>query len=432
MGTFAAGRVGAGKRDGTDQPRPSGAALAKRLPHQLFEALPLNRRRQTMDFLGWINTVLRTMDRESVVAATCERFLETGVPLDRYSSSTTVLTADHDALGRVWVRGKGVRETVYVRPAAEDPDYLNSPLYEADRTKDWVELWLPETPDTRFGIVKELKDDGYVHYLCIPLTLRNDAQGWITMATRSSAGFSAEDLTIVALTVPTLATLIDGRVSAINLDRLLRTYVGDEPHRAILAGNVKRGQVTTIRSAILFADMRDSTGHTAELSAVQAVALFNDFFDNLVPPIESRGGEVLKYVGDGLLAIFRESKSQSEGAANRALAAAEAILVNIASYNAAHPGQRKVELGIALHYGEVAYGNVGSGVRLDFTVIGRDVGLTSRIGGMNARLGEPLLLSEAFAARLDRAMVALGAFAARGFTAPIAVYRPPHSENQAG
>ena len=412
--------------DVADKPGvPLGDALSRLPPHKLYESLPRDKRRITMDTIGWINTIIRAQTpRSKIIEELCQRFIDLGIPLDRYGSSTTVLTADHDAIGRVWVRGKGIRETIYVRPGAEDPEYRASPLYEAASTQSWVELWLPDTPDERFGIVRQLKDEGYVHYICIPLSLSNKSDGWLFFATKAQQGFSAENLTIIALVMPSVISIIDAFVAWLTLDSLLRTYVGDEPHRAILDGNVKRGQVSTIRSAILFADIRDSTGHTAELSAVQAVSLFNEVFDCLVPPIEARGGEVLKYLGDGLLAIFREAKGRVHDAASRALASAEEVLVNLHRYNGTRGDQRSVDLGIALHYGEAAYGNVGSGLRLDFTVIGRDVGLASRIGGMNARLGEPLLMSEAFIARLDRPVVSLGAYPARGFTKPVAVFRP--------
>lgn len=383
------------------------------------------RRHALMDL---IEMLLRHLPADAVtsivVQELCERINVMGVPLDRYASSTAVLTPEHDAMGRVWVKDKGVTENVYIRPPGEDPDYKSSPFYEAATTEDWVELWLPETPDDRFGIVPELKASGYTHYLCIPFLLTNEANGWFTLATKAAAGFSREDIASFALFFPIVARIVDSRVGWSTLDRLLRTYVGDEPHRAILDGNVKRGQVSTIRSAILFADMRDSTGHTAEISAVQAVDLFNAVFDRLVPPIESRHGEVLKYIGDGLLAIFRDGSGSDYDAADHALAAAQEALENIDAFNASRPGQRPMEIGIALHFGEAAYGNVGSGLRLDFTVIGRDVGLASRIGGFNARLGEPLLLSEAFVERLRRPVLPLGAFEARGFSIPLAVFKP--------
>jgi len=205
---------------------------------------------------------------------------------------------------------------------------------------------------------------------------------------------------------------------------LLRTYVGDEPHRAILQGNTKRGQVSTIRSAMLFADMRDSVGYTVDLDAVAAVGVFNALFDCLVPPIESRGGEVLKYMGDGLLAIFRENDRERSGAADRALAAAVDAMRVLDARNVAHPEERPIEAGVALHYGEAAYGNIGSGVRLDFTVIGKDVGLASRIAALNRPLEQPVLMSTEFVERLDRTAVRIGAFPMRGFKQPIDVFRP--------
>ena len=204
---------------------------------------------------------------------------------------------------------------------------------------------------------------------------------------------------------------------------MLRIYVGDEPRQAILSGNVKRGQVSTIRSAILFADMRDSTLHTVELGAVGAVELFNAFFDCLVPPIETRNGEVLKYMGDGLLAIFREPAGGVPDASSRALAAARDAFATLDEFNAKHPDKPRMRAGIALHYGEAAYGNIGSGTRLDFTVIGRDVSLASRIADMNRTLDEPLLLSDAFLRQLGEDATLIGRFPAKGFSDPVEVYR---------
>ena len=381
--------------------------------------------RGTTDFMDWLlRRTPGTMDPAALIEEICNRFQRLGVPVDRYRSSSTVTTADADALGRTWVRGQGLTDTVYVRSEADDPNYLTSPFREASETGRWVDLWLADTPDDRFGIVPELKADGYTHYICMELSAPAGITTWLTVATKAPEGFGRLGRVVLALIAPVLGALINTRITRMMLDRLLRTYVGDEPHRAILDGNVKRGQVSTIRSAILFADMRDSTGHTAEISAVEAVELFNGFFDCLVPPIEGRRGEVLKYIGDGLLAILRDGGDGARDATRRALEAAREGLANVAAANAGRPERRPIELGIALHFGEVAYGNVGSGMRLDFTVIGRDVGLASRIGGLNARLAEPLLMSAAFARKLGLEAEPIGAFTVRGFSAPVAVFRP--------
>lgn len=352
----------------------------------------------------------------------CEKLVALGLPVDRYGSSTEVLDAEHDAVSRLWVKGEGVTTRTYVRDGDDDPRYLTSPFHEAALTGRAVELRLPDTDDARFAVVAELRAQGYTHYLCIPIPLMNGGHGWVTFATLQPSGFSTAHIAALARLLPAVAVLIDLRSTFLSLDKLLRTYVGDEPHRAILRGNTKRGQVSRIRSAILFADMRDSIGHTADLDAVDAVGVFNALFDCLVPPIESRHGEVLKYMGDGLLAIFRDGPDGD--AVDRALAAGQHALDALRTRNLGHPGELAIEAGVALHYGEAAYGNVGSGLRLDFTVIGKDVGLASRIANLNRPLNQPVLMSSAFVERLHRPTALVGAFSVRGFKDLVVVFRP--------
>src|SRR5215203_1303349 len=165
--------------------------------------------------------------------------------------------------------------------------------------------------------------------------------------------------------MPTFAVVMEVRTLNRRLNDVLRIYVGDEPHRAILSGSILRGQVTRIRSAILFADMRSYTSLSSKLSPEASVTLLNDYFDCLVPPIESEGGEVLKYMGDGLLAIFREREADRGSAAQSALTAAVQALDQLKAANDADRFPSAISAGFALHHGEAAYGNVGSGVRLD-------------------------------------------------------------------
>jgi adenylate cyclase len=354
----------------------------------------------------------------------CNRLLAMDVPVDRVGVSISTLHAEHDAVGRMWTSDGGVKESVYVSPGPDDPSFLRSPFYAALTSREWVEMKLAETPDDRFGVVPDLKAEGYTHYICVPITFANDMTAWMTFATRARDGFSTRDLAILSALLPPFSAMLELRVAWATLRNVLRIYVGDEPRQAILGGNVKRGQVSTIRSAILFADMRDSTQHTVELGAVGAVELFNDFFDCLVPAIEDRGGEVLKYMGDGLLAIFRQGKDSSCDAPVRALSAARDGLAALNTFNQEHPDKPQMRAGMALHYGEAAYGNVGSGTRLDFTVIGRDVSLASRVADMNRTLDEPLLLSDAFATALGQNVTSLGRFPAKGFAEPVEIFRP--------
>jgi adenylate cyclase len=366
----------------------------------------------------------RTDEPSKNISELCSRLQAIEVPVDRVAVSISTLHSEHDAIGRVWLKGNGITESAYVSPGPDDPRYLNSPFYASFLSREWLELRLAETPDDLFGIVPDLKAQGYTHYICVPITFANDMTAWATLATRAFAGFSSRDLAVIASILPTFSALLELRVAWGTLRTVLRIYVGDEPRQAILSGNIKRGQVSTIRSAILFADMRDSTQHTVELGTIGAVELFNSFFDCLVPSIESRQGEVLKYMGDGLLAIFREAKAGKCDAPQRALAAARDGLATLNAFNVKHPDKAQMLAGIALHYGEAAYGNVGSGTRLDFTVIGRDVSLASRVADMNRTLGEPLLMSAAFAEELGQRVTSLGWFPAKGFVDPVEIFRP--------
>lgn len=143
-----------------------------------------------------------------------------------------------------------------------------------------------------------------------------------------------------------------------------------------------------------------------------------------MPPIESEGGEVLKYMGDGLLAIFRDRGDDTGAAPQAALTAAIQGLQRLATANAESRFPVPLAAGIALHHGDAAYGNVGSGQRLDFTVIGRDVNLASRIAKLNKELGEPLLMSKPFVEHLWGNPTRLGAFPVDGVDEAIEVYRP--------
>jgi adenylate cyclase len=258
----------------------------------------------------------------------------------------------------------------------------------------------------------------------VPVHFASGAQNGISFATRSEEGFSDRDLNVLRHIMPTFTTGTELRVVAKRLDDVLRIYVGEGPHRAILSGAIQRGQVTRIRSAILFADMRGYTRASSNLSPEEAVDLLNSYFDCLVPPIEDEDGEVLKYLGDGLLAIFRDRGDDTGGAPQSALSAAIKALQRLYTANEEGRFPVPVAVGIALHHGEAAYGNVGSGQRLDFTVIGRDVNLASRIATLNKQLGEPLLMSKAFVEHLWGNPHPLGAHRIDGFDEMVEVYRP--------
>jgi adenylate cyclase len=373
----------------------------------------------------WLVTEgVRTKDAGDVLTGFAERLNALGLPVDRIFTAIEALHSEYAGFGWRWTREEGASVRYLPHGQRRENLYGTSPFAHVNKTGEWLLLDLAATPDSLFGIIPDLKEEGYRHYLTVPVHFASGAQNGISFATRSEEGFSDRDLNVLRQIMPTFTTGTELRVVSKRLDDVLRIYVGEGPHRAILSGAIQRGQVTRIRSAILFADMRGYTRASSNLSPEEAVELLNTYFDCLVPPIEDEGGEVLKYLGDGLLAIFRDRGDDTGGAPQSALSAAITALQRI--YTANEEGRFPVQVaaGIALHHGEAAYGNVGSGQRLDFTVIGRDVNLASRIATLNKPLGEPLLMSKAFVEHLWGDPHPLGAHRIDGFDEMVEVYRP--------
>ena len=366
----------------------------------------------------------RLDDPLDFLAGLASRLSALGVPVDRLSTAIDTLHSEYSGVGRVWTRDRGTSFRLFPHGEASEQAYARSPFATVHETGEWLCLDLDAVPDDLYSVIPELKAEGYRHHLTIPLFFTNGARNGLTLATRAPEGFDAPALALLRFIIPTVSAVTEVRGLNTRLDNVLKIYVGDGPHRAILSGAIRRGQVLRIRSAILFADMRGYTRLSAVLTPEEAVDLLNTYFDCIVPPIEAEGGEVLKYMGDGVLAIFRESGDDLGGAAQGALTAAEQALARIAEANRAGRFTTPIAAGVALHHGEVAYGNVGSGSRLDFTVIGRDVNLASRIAKLNKQLGEPLLMSKPFVDYLWGDPEPLGTHVVEGFEEAITVYRP--------
>lgn len=370
--------------------------------------LPHRRLRQAVAIRDWLLGEAREIrDANIILEGLCLKLIDAGLPLDRGISAVELRHAERAANARIWERGKGAREHLYGHEEGGSLMTGRRPLAEAHRRGEWLLLWLPDLPDDAYYMVGELKAAGFVHHVSIPVVLLNGMRNGFTFATKDPGGFSAENIALLRTVYPALAALME--VLALNriMGEVLRMYVGDEPHRRILSGDVRRGEVLRIRAAILFADMRAYTELTSSMAPERATALVNQYYDCIVPSVEERAGEVLKFIGDGILGIFRAGPGEEAEACWRAFGAAAAALETVGARNA--KAEVPFEVGIALHFGEVAYGNVGSGARLDYTVIGRDVNLGARIAGLCGPLGRRLLVSADFEARLENAgLVPLG------------------------
>jgi adenylate cyclase len=274
-----------------------------------------------------------------------------------------------------------------------------------------------------YPVLHDLRAEGVTDYFVAPLHFSGGEVHFSSWATRQPGGFTAAEIEAIETLIPPLARIAEIRAWYRVAGNLLTTYIGKNAGERVLAGHIRRGDTEAIHAAIWLSDMRGFTALADTLPPQQLVDLLNRYFDCQVPEIHERGGEVLKYMGDGLLAIFpigAEGEFASICAA--ALAAGRAARDNIAARNAAEDGV-VLRFGLALHVGDVLFGNIGSGNRLDFTTIGPAVNLAARLEKLAGRLGRTILASEDFVDHCgDDGLHPVGRFAVAGFAAEQMVF----------
>jgi adenylate cyclase len=369
-------------------------------------------------------------DNAALFAGFCERFAAAGVPLDRASLHLRAVHAQYRGVSRIWKPGQPLDERFMDHGIEKTATYLESPVRFVVEQRQRLEWRLDNDRALPFGLLEELREEGYSHYVIAPLLFAMGTSNSLAWSTRQPGGFSPADLRLFDETLPAFAPVIEAKALWRFTANMLTTYVGREPARFILDGQVRRGDVRTITAALMLVDLRDFTLLSDHESPRSVIRMLNEYFDCVFPPVRAHGGEIMEIMGDGVLAIFhQEPGSSAKEACDAALAAATEALTEIASRNRRHPpGAAVLQAGIALHYGTVSYGNIGSGDRLDFTVIGPDVNLTSRIERLCRELDRHLILSEAFAEAVDRPLWELGAFELRGFSRMQRLFELPLEE----
>src|SRR4030081_97149 len=263
-----------------------------------------------------------------------------------------------------------------------------------------------------------MRAEGVTDYIALPLLFIYGSIHASSWTTKQPGGFSDEQLNGLRLLVSPLARVIE----IINLRRtaslLLDTYVGNRAGERIWGGQIRRGHADTMHAAIWLSDLRGFTALSDRLPAETVVEILNGYFDCQVSAIRTHGGEVLKFMGDGLLAVFPidEYVGDVRQVCSRVL---EAARESRASVEAMHfPIGEAVErfrFGVALHVGKILYGNIGGGNRLDFTCIGPAVNLAARLEKIAGRLHRTIVASEGFAGICAGGWADLGEFPIAGF-----------------
>ena len=355
--------------------------------------------------LGWLEGPgRRLIETEAFVEALGEQLVEIGLPIDRITTGIPMLHPQIASSSVVWEPARLAHERQWQMTTLTRSMYERSPLYVVYRGDGPVRVRVtPEPQPEEYGIIPDLRQEGFSDYIALPAPFSDGTIKAMTFATRQVGGFSDAEVAALQVLMPHFAYLLEIQTLRRTARVLLDTYVGRISGQRVLQGQIKRGQGEDVRAIIWFSDLRGFTELSDALPNEALIALLNDYFGALTRAVEQQQGETLKFIGDAMLAIYPiATASSGRKAAQRALASARAAQAHIAEINQARRAadQAIIQWGLALHVGEVHYGNIGGETRLDFTVIGPAVNLAARLQSLSARLGEGCVISDDFAALL--------------------------------
>jgi len=379
------------------------------------------------DVATWLVSEARSLESPApLLDGLCQRLRAEGVPLARAS---IVLFTLHPLLhGRSfrWRAGQRVSTDVHPHGLQHLPGFALSPFKALLDGSPGLHRRLDEPPaPDDFPLYAELRADGLTDYLALPVCFSDGARHAVSWATSEPGGFTDAHLALLHGLHPLLQLVLEILARKDMTGVLLDTYLGRDTGRRILRGQIRRGDGETTSAVICLSDLRNFTALSDALPRDALLELLNAYLETLVGAFHAHGAEVLKFMGDAVLAIFRiDAGSPVE---ERCAAAARTIREAVAASARDNAERRRkglptYDFGAALHVGDVMYGNIGASDRLDFTVIGPAVNLASRISGLCAALNERVLLSEDFASQFRGGTRALGEHVLKGVALPVRIY----------
>ncbi|MFI5013065.1 MAG: adenylate/guanylate cyclase domain-containing protein [Hyphomicrobiales bacterium] len=392
---------------------------------------------QFAELSAWIvEAGLGGQDENAMVVGFCERVRAAGLPLSRSSVIVDTLHPAYEGHVFHWRSGEGLRPpTEYGRTTEEGAaldSWRRSPFYRMLEGGQSIARWrLTETMPDEHPIMPELREAGMTEYVTMICRFGPERvigemdcvySGW---STDRPDGFRDTELAVLERLVPLLALAVMTTSLAGIANTLVETYLGRDAGRRVMSGSIQRGVAERIEAALWFSDLHDYTRISDTAAPGQIIPFLNDYADAIISAIHQEGGDVLKLIGDGTLAIFRGENSGE--ACRAALAAAGRARRGIAELNQRRSAEELPTTGmyLGLHFGEVFFGNIGSKERLDFTVVGPAVNEVSRIAAMCRSVDQLLLVSSAFADAIagERSrLVSVGRYALRGVGRPQDLY----------
>jgi adenylate cyclase len=361
----------------------------------------------------------------AMMAEACDRLVDAGLPLWRVGVFVRTLHPDIFGVSFVWRRGGEVVVESADFDILDSDQYRSSPLSVLYSTEQEVRRKLSGNAGDNSPFLADMRQEGVTDYIALPVRFTDGSIHASSWTTKRPGGFSddhIEGLRRLVLPLTRVIEIIHLRRTALNL---LDTYVGNRAGERIWGGQIRRGHHDTMHAAIWLSDLRGFTALSDRLPAETVVEILNRYFDCQVAAIRAHGGEVLKFMGDGLLAVFpiTEGDGNLHQVCSGALEAARESRASVLDMQ--YPIGDVVErfrFGVALHIGKILFGNIGGGNRLDFTCIGPAVNLAARLEKIAGRLNRTIVASAEFAGICAGGWADLGEFPIAGFAKAERVY----------
>ena len=356
----------------------------------------------------WLITQgLESAGFETILSGFADRLNALGLEIQRGMIAMRTLHPSVDALDYVWHRDGSIEAENHTPDQRQQERWLRSPLkhmFDTDKVVLRRHLVGPDA-ELDFPLFEQLAAEGasdyYMSIVDFDLTGSKDLETGMVSSwtTDRPGGFGDDEIAVLDRLLPRLALTAKARLTRDIAENVLNTYVGPEAGRRIMRGDIRRGALDVIRAVIVYADLRGFTAMSDRVPGDRLAPMLDRYFEAMVPPITRRGGQVMKFLGDGLLATFDLEGRERDSICSEALQSAYEMVAGVAEANGARraSGLPTMDLDIALHLGDVLYGNVGAADRLDFTVIGPAVNEASRIETLCEPLGHNVLISETFA-----------------------------------
>lgn len=369
-------------------------------------------------FAGTIGDLMRAFSAHCV---------QSGLPLARMSLLIRTLHPMVATAGHVWHAGDDrIDEFAGDHQTQSSEAFLRSPIRRVFEGGPRVRRRLVDLDcPNDFPILDDLRGEGMTDYLVLPVPFSDGRTYAASFATTAAAGFSDAQAQRLEMLMPTLSLVVEILAVRTIAQTLASTYIGRSAGRRVLDGAIYRGVNETIDAVIWISDLRGFTALSDTQAPPVVLGILNDHFERFSGAIAAQGGEVLKFMGDSLLAIFPvDALGGAVRATAAALTAARDARAAMDARNVERTERRlqPVRFGIGLHRGDVLYGNVGAPDRLDFTVIGPAVNHTARIEQLCRTLDRRVLVSAAIARHAGEQLASLGFQVLRGVREPQEVF----------